>query len=403
MAEQTATQKSRLFNDRVLNSLISGHFIVDLLNGQRSLLFTFFSLMLGLTNSGLGILTSCYVIASAVAQPVFGFLSDRIGARRVVAGGVLGMGLFFTLAMFFPGWPAVVLLILASICSGAFHPAGASEATLAGRNRLHGREAIASSLFFLFGQMGFGIGPMIGGPIMGYLGITGLLLLSFFTLPIGLIAYRELKEMDNTRKKPAVTVSSHTDSSSSNKVVFSRALLLMVGISAFQSWSQSSITAYMPRFLADKGLTPSEYGIIVGLFTAGSAIGCMVGGEMADRTSRKTVIAGNLLLSTLPLFLIAVTGLSGWLYPLMFLAGLLTGGPFSVIVVQAQKVIPGGMGLASGLTLGFIFSAGAIGTVFTGMLADTMGFIAAFYLTAIIALAGGLLGLLLPGKSSNPV
>ena len=159
----------------------------------------------------------------------------------------------------------------------------------------------------------------------------------------------------------------------------------------------------MPRFLADKGLTPSEYGIIVGLFTAGSAIGCMVGGELADRTSRKTVIAGSLLLSTLPLFLIAFTGLSGWLYPLMFLAGLLTGGPFSVIVVQAQKVIPGGMGLASGLTLGFIFSAGAIGTVFTGMLADTLGFIAAFYLTAIIALAGGLLGLLLPGKSSNPV
>ena len=403
MAEQTATPKSRLFDDRVLNSLISGHFIVDLLNGQRSLLFTFFSLMLGLTNSGLGILTSCYVIASAVAQPVFGFLSDRIGARRVVAGGVLGMGLFFTLAMFFPGWPAVMLLILASICSGAFHPAGASEATLAGRNRLHGREAVASSLFFLFGQMGFGIGPMIGGPIIGYLGITGLLLLSIFTLPIGLIAYRELKEMDTTRKKPAVTVSSHSDSSSSNKVVFSRALLLMVGISAFQSWSQSSITAYMPRFLADKGLTPSEYGIIVGLFTAGSAIGCMVGGELADRTSRKTVIAGSLLLSTLPLFLIAFTGLSGWLYPLMFLAGLLTGGPFSVIVVQAQKVIPGGMGLASGLTLGFIFSAGAIGTVFTGMLADTLGFIAAFYLTAIIALAGGLLGLLLPGKSSNPV
>ncbi len=402
MAEQTATQKSRLFDDRVLNSLVSGHFIVDLLNGQRSLLFTFFSLMLGLTNSGLGILTSCYVIASAVAQPIFGFLTDRIGARRVVSGGVLGMGLFFTLAMFFPGWPAVVLLILASICSGAFHPAGASEATLAGRNRLHGREAVASSLFFLFGQMGFGIGPMIGGPIIGYLGITGLLLLSFFTLPIGLIAFRELKEMDNTRKKPAVTVSSHIDSSSSNKVIFSRALLLMVGISAFQSWSQSSITAYMPRFLADKGLTASEYGIVVGLFTAGSAIGCMVGGEMADRTSRKTVIAGSLILSTLPLSLIAFTGLSFWLYPLMFLSGLLTGGPFSVIVVQAQKVIPGGMGLASGLTLGFIFSAGAIGTIFTGMLADSMGFVAAFYLTAVIALAGGLLGLLLPGKSSNP-
>ena len=402
MAEQTVTQKIGLFDDRVLNSLISGHFIIDLLNGQRSLLFTFLSLMLGLTNSGLGVLTSCYVIASAVAQPIFGHLSDRIGARRVVAGGVLGMGFFFTLAMFFPGWPAVGLLILASICSGAFHPAGASEATLAGRNRLYGREAVASSLFFLFGQMGFGIGPMIGGPIIGYLGITGLLLLSFFTLPIGLIAFRELKDLDNTHTKPAATASPHTENAASKKVVFSRALLLMVGISAFQSWAQSSITAYMPRFLADKGLTPSVYGIIIGLFTAGSAIGCMAGGELADRTSRKTVIAGSLLLSTIPLFLIAFTGLSFWLYPLMFLAGFLTGGPFSVIVVQAQKVIPGGMGLASGLTLGFIFSAGAIGTIFTGMLADNLGFISAFYLTAVIALAGGSLGLLLPGKSSNP-
>ncbi len=402
MAEQIATHKNRLFEDRVLNSLVSGHFIVDLLNGQRSLLFTFLSLMLGLTNSGLGLLTSCYVIASAVAQPVFGYLSDKIGARRVVAGGVLGMGFFFSLAMFFPGWPAVGLLILASICSGAFHPAGASEATLSGRNRLHGREAVASSLFFLFGQMGFGIGPMIGGPIIGYFGIIGLLLLSFFTLPIGLIAFRELKDLDNSREKPVRAVSPDAEKSSSVRVVFSRALLLMVGISAFQSWAQSSITAYMPRFLADKGLTPSAYGIIIGLFTAGSAIGCMLGGELADRSSRKTVIAGSLLLSTIPLLLIALTGWSFWLYPLMFLSGLLTGGPFSVIVVQAQKVIPGGIGLASGLTLGFIFSAGAIGTIFTGMVADNMGFIAAFYLTSAIALAGGLLGLLLPGKSSNP-
>jgi len=72
-------------------------------------------------------------------------------------------------------------------------------------------------------------------------------------------------------------------------------------------------------------------------------------------------------------------------------------------VVQAQKVIPGGMGLASGLTLGFIFSAGAIGTIFTGMLADNAGFIAAFYLTACIALAGGILGLLLPKVEANRI
>jgi FSR family fosmidomycin resistance protein-like MFS transporter len=66
-----------------------------------------------------------------------------------------------------------------------------------------------------------------------------------------------------------------------------------------------------------------------------------------------------------------------------------------VIVVQAQKVIPGGMGLASGLTLGFIFSSGSLGTMFTGLIADAWGYQPVFFFTAAIALAGGLLSLYL--------
>src|SRR5512133_1738301 len=159
MQNIAARTKGWIFQDRVLNSLVLGHFIIDLLNGQRSLLLSLLSLMLGMSTYGLGIMTSAYVISSAMAQPIFGYISDRFGARWVAAGGVLWMGAFFSLAMFFPGWPAVGCLILASVASGAFHPAGATEATLAGRDRMSGREATASSLFFLFGQMGFGIGP----------------------------------------------------------------------------------------------------------------------------------------------------------------------------------------------------------------------------------------------------
>ncbi len=108
-----------------------------------------------------------------MAQPIFGYIADRFGARWVAAGGVLWMGTFFSLAMFFPGWPAVGFLILASIASGAFHPAGAMEATMAGRDRLNGSEATSSSIFFLFGQMGFGIGPMLGGPLLTAFGNAG--------------------------------------------------------------------------------------------------------------------------------------------------------------------------------------------------------------------------------------
>jgi len=390
---ETLQPKPGVFQDRILNSLVMGHFIVDVLNGQRTIVLTYLSLFLGLSNYGLGIITTIYVVSSALAQPIFGYVSDRVGARWVAAGGILLMGVFFSLAMFFPGWPAVILLVLASICSGAFHPAGATEATLAGRERMQGREATASSLFFLFGQMGFGIGPMIGGPLLSNLGMPGFLILSIFTIPIGLFAASELKSLIKPMNKPKPV--EKPVKSTSPKLVISKSLLVMIGISAFQSWSQSNITAYMPRYLADMQLTPSVYGVIIGLFTAGSAIGCMVGGELADRTSRKTVITWSLLSSTIPLLLIAFTGLSYWLYPLMFIAGGLTGGSFSVIVVQAQKVIPGGMGLASGLILGFIFSAGAIGTMFTGKIADVWGYQPVFYFTALIALLGGILGLML--------
>jgi MFS transporter, FSR family, fosmidomycin resistance protein len=387
METQAVPASTGIFQDRMLNSIALGHFMVDILNGQRSLLFAYLSLLLGLSNYGLGMMTSAYVISSAMAQPIFGYVADRFGARWVAAGGVLWMGIFFSLAMLFPGWTALGFLILASISSGAFHPAGAMEATMAGRHRLNGREATSSSYFFLFGQLGGGIGPILGGPLLSLWGLPGLLLLAVFTVPVGTFAARELRFLP----LPA----NQTEKKTSGKLVISGALLLMIGISAFQAWTQANITAYMPRYLIQFDLNPAVYGLIIGLFTAGSALGCLVGGELADRYSRKTVIAGSLLLASIPLATLAYFGYSPWIYPLMFLSGLITGGPFSVIVVQAQKVIPGGMGLASGLTLGFIFSAGAIGTMFTGELADLWGYQTVFYLTALIAFTAGVMGLFL--------
>jgi FSR family fosmidomycin resistance protein-like MFS transporter len=396
MAEYKAETHFGLFQDRILNALISGHFIVDLLNSMRSLILAFLSIMLGMTNSGLGILTSVYVICGALAQPFFGYFSDRIGARWVATGGILGMGCFFTLAMFFPGWPAVGFLILSSICSGAFHPAGASEATLAGSERMNGREATASSLFFLFGQTGVGIGPILGGVIIGWLGMPGLGFLSILTIPVAYFTYKELRTINRHQKTTQISADQKADTNPKFKIVFNRTMILLIAIAAFQSWVQTNVSSYMPRYYADLNMSPAINGVIISLFTIGSAIGCFIGGELADRTSSRAVIAFGLLSSFVPLALIPMVGVSPLIFVIMFLAGFLSGAPYSVIVVQAQKIIPGGMGLASGIILGFIFSAGAIGMIFTGMLADKAGYAVSFYSTAVIALAGGVLALLLP-------
>jgi len=85
-----------------------------------------------------------------------------------------------------------------------------------------------------------------------------------------------------------------------------------------------------------------------------------------------------------------MVGWSEWLYLLVPLSGALTGAVHSIIVVLAQRVVRSGMALASGLTLGFMFSAGALGTLFSGPLADQWGFPLVFQLSAVLALTAAL-------------
>jgi predicted MFS family arabinose efflux permease len=91
-------------------------------------------------------------------------------------------------------------------------------------------------------------------------------------------------------------------------------------------------------------------------------------------------------------------GLSPLLFGLLLLAGFFTGGVYSIIVVTAQRMVPGGMSTASGLILGFMFSSGAIGTYFSGHLADLYGFVPLFHMTALIALTAGALAMVIPDR-----
>jgi FSR family fosmidomycin resistance protein-like MFS transporter len=88
-------------------------------------------------------------------------------------------------------------------------------------------------------------------------------------------------------------------------------------------------------------------------------------------------------------------GLSGWAPVLAFAAGALTGATHSIVVVEAQRMLPGQMGVASGLVLGFTFASGSLGTVLSGIQADAFGFSAMFFTTAVITAVAAIFGLAL--------
>jgi FSR family fosmidomycin resistance protein-like MFS transporter len=379
-----------LLSDAIFSSVALGHLIVDVLNGQRSILLTYWSSQLGLTNTTLAGISTIYVWAASLSQPVFGWLADRFGRTRLfAAGGILWMGAFFGLALYLPVEMAVPCLILASLGSAAFHPVGTMQATLQGKSRMERRETTAAAWFFLFGQFGYFMGPIAGGPLLQLFGPTGLLVLTAPALLIGLNAAWQLRAIP---KQPAQRVEDPPGPAEVKRSVRPMVLALAL-VAALQAWAQQNMNTFLPKYLSDMGQTAAVYGLLTGLFMGGSAFGNVLGGSLADRFGKQRIAQVALGLAALPLYLIARVGWSPWLYLLVPLSGALTGAVHSIVVVLAQQRLRGGMALTSGLTLGFMFSAGALGTLVSGPMADRWGFQPVFQMTAGLVLLASFLTL----------
>jgi FSR family fosmidomycin resistance protein-like MFS transporter len=372
-----------LLFDSLFSSIALGHLMVDLLNGSRSVLLAYLSGPLGLTNANIALISTLYIWTSSMTQPVFGWLTDRFGPRWFAAGGLLWMMTFFMLAMFLPGKESLFFLVVASLGSAALHPGGAMQATLRGRTHYAGRETTAASFFFMFGQMGFFFGPIIAGPLLGAFGLFGLLIPAGLCLPVALNAGWQLRHthpaQPTEKKEAAIRINRST-----------WFIVTLATVAVLQAWAQQNMMTFLPKYLKDLGQAPALYGLITGLFMGGSALGNVLGGQLADRFGKQRVAGTMLALASIPLFLIPQVGWSHWLYLLVPLAGMLSGSVHSIVVVIAQGTIKGGMALASGLILGIMFSAGAFGTLLSGPIADSSGFPLVFQMTAGLVLTASL-------------
>ncbi|HKY53495.1 MAG TPA: MFS transporter [Anaerolineales bacterium] len=380
-----------LLFDSLFSSVALSHLMVDVFNSARPVLLTY----LGLTETEIAWISTIYIWASALTQPVFGWLSDRVGPRWLAAGGVLWMTVFFSGAVYIPGAGGLICLIIAALGSSSFHPVGTTQATLQGRDHLAGRETTATSLFFTAGQMGHFLGPILTGLILARLGLPWLLIFPAISIPIGLsLAY----QLRHNRPHPKPENGDH-------KVRLQAGagfIILLAIVATLQSWSQSNMIAFVPKYLKDLGLSAVTYGNIAGLFMGGSALGNVIGGYFGDMYTKRKVAAIALLLSAAPIFIMSQIGWSPWLYILIPLAGAGTGAVHSIMVVLAQRIISGGMALASGLILGFIFSAGALGLLITGPLAENYGFPTVLVMTAGLVLVASPLAWMLRVKEFSP-
>ena len=138
-------------------------------------------------------------------------------------------------------------------------------------------------------------------------------------------------------------------------------ILALVILTAAQSWSTQNISNFLPKYLSDLGQPATYYGMMVSVYMLGSAFGNITAGYLGARYDKRWIVLASLGLAGVPIALFVRFIDSWWLVLMVALAGFFLGAAYTIVVVLGQKLIPGGMGLASGLILGFVFSSGGAG------------------------------------------
>ena len=325
-----------------------------------------------MTDMGLSIamaatLAVTFSIASALPQPLFGYLADRHGRRVFAVAGPLISGIFIASIGFASTfWVLAILLMLGGLGSAAFHPPGASYAVRVGEGKGGGARY---SVFAFGGSLGFAVGPLIAVGLVQWRGMEGLWIAMIPPLVLAPFFFRALPsgraEAKKAKAPPApLEVLRH----------LAGPLGLLFGISATMAFVQRTFLTMSPIIVAELGGSETLGAIALTIYLGAQALGTVTGGLLADRVDRRLLLA-HLCAWALPAHLLAV-----WLGPqggagLIFaaFAGFLGMATLPPIVVMAQEILPRGAAVSSGVVMGLAWATGSVGVLGTGLLADAIG------------------------------
>ena len=380
----------RLLKDSYFLAVALNHMAVDILNSQKALLLVFLAPSLGFTNADIGLLALIYSGCGSLTQPLFGWLADRYQILWMSACSLLWLAVCYSLFILLPGRWAIAGMLMGALGSAAFHASGTERATSRGEILMIGRAATAASLFFLFGLAGHSLGPAIGGALLEKTGKHGLLIMAAVTVPVALNSFYRLYFLDRfsvpeTREQLTRKSKAESGFRRGKWVLVAFAILVLL-----RGVPQMTSMTFLPKLFQDRGYTPGSYGLMASVHMAGVALGGVAGGFLADRWGRRKTILWTLLASTVPMYYYPVMTGNG-LEAMVFLAGALIGASFSVLVVLSQELLPSRRALASGLTLGFMFASGSIGSYLFGLAADIYPLASVMQINSVLCVMAALL------------
>lgn len=371
--------QARLPQQRVFWAVSIGHFVNDTFMAMGPVVLVFLSAAIMPINlAQMGVAVSARQMIGALSQPFFGILSDRTGGRWLGAGGVAWVIVLQTLSvlMAFTGevWLVIVPFVLAGLGSGAFHPVGASLAADADPAK-QGRN---TSYFFMFGQLGLGLGPALAGILLqgaeavenpNAATLTSIYLIALVGVPLLPFMLGGIPQ----RAAHMAGAAARNAARAANRLTWRDAAypLTIVALFVFiRSVAQQGSANFIPVLLEQRGYDSAQYGVVTGLYWIASGVFGVFWGHWADRYGmRRTLLAAMVIGSPTVILMAYVQNLYAFAL-LALLSGALFSGTHPLLVVFLQRLMPAGKGFATGLGLGGIFVAGAAGSAFYGLLAD---------------------------------
>ncbi len=348
----------------------------------------------GLTFTQLGLITLTFQVTASLLQPLVGYITDKRPLPYSLPVG-MGLTLIGLLALSQAHSYHAILIASGLVGSGSaiFHPEASRIAHMAaGRRR-----GLAQSLFQVGGNAGSSIGPLLAA---WFIVPHGQAVLSWFSIVAMLgvavlwqIGMWQARNLHLIQRKAARSSAAAQNRPSSGKIAFAMAILVMLIFSKYVYLV--SLSNYYTFYLMERfhvSVQTSQYYLFLFLFAV--AVGTIVGGPVGDRIGRKRVIWFSILGAApfslwLPHAGLALTAV------LTVIIGLILASAFSAILVYAQELMPGKVGMIAGLFFGLAFGIAGIGSAVLGKMADHQGIIFVFHFCAFLPLLG-LLTMFLP-------
>ena len=376
----------------VLGAISLCHLLNDMM---QSLLPAIYPILKGGFDLGfaeIGLLTLTYQITASLLQPLVGFYTDRHPQPYSLPVGMGASLIGLVLLAFAPSYG--VLLAggaMLGLGSSVFHPESSRIARLASG----GSHGLAQSLFQVGGNVGSSLGPLLAAFFILPRGQTSL---AWFALAaLGGMAiltalghWSKRNRQGGSRVRRAVAPQAGL---SGGQV--GRAMAVLVALIFSKYIYLVSITSYYVFYLMHRFDLPAQQAQVdLFVFLAAIAAGTIIGGPVGDRIGRKRVIWGSIL-GVLPFTLALPYASLPVTIGFSVVIGVVLSSAFPAIVVYAQELMPGRVGLVSGLFFGLAFGTGGIGAAALGGLADRAGIDIVYHLCSVLPLIG-LLAVLLP-------